>query len=164
MRFFSSMSSPRSLANFIPLQSLPQGHPTRRSNQLDRQPRPQAPRVPRTYLHRQAEPRSRQGSPIQQVQLAKDLEEEQHPLPPPIPINALPASIGSSLGFLGLSWALVLFLFRLDRSRSFEGSNATSCTFLSLHTYGYDTTTHGFYSYIQQPSDYRSTQKSKSKT
>merc|ERR1712070_825099 len=66
-----------------------QGHPPRRPHQLDRQPGPQAPRVPWSYRYRQEEPWPEQGPQVQQhpQRQEKGVEEAQHPQPVEIQVE-----------------------------------------------------------------------------
>merc|ERR1711939_1014482 len=92
-----------------PRRSSTQGHPPRCSHQLDRQPSPQAPRIPWTYGNRKEVSWFGQGSRIQQDdrRSQKDLEETQHPQPPTIQIDALAGVLRGLCFFEMQGWILL---------------------------------------------------------
>merc|ERR1712225_56450 len=92
-----------------PRRSSTQGHPPRCSHQLDRQPSPQAPRIPWTYGDRKEVSWFGQGSRIQQDdrRSQKDLEETRHPQPPTIQIDALAGVLRGLCFFEMQGWILL---------------------------------------------------------
>ena len=109
----------------LTIQPPPQGHPTRCPNQLDRQPRPQAPRGPRTHIRRKEEQGIGQGIKVQPHPCTSYLEEAQHVSP--IPSGS--PSRGEDVSLLSLSRAFlsyINFLIKFDGEAELDRDSGAS--------------------------------------